>query len=411
MNKKIYGYYTVGDRVFFRKVEALLYASTLLKSPSIAAHKHLFSPLQLVKWHFNTEVFDQYNWSNEPDETLDFYYQKRARDLREKYDVIIAYYSGGCDSHNMIMSFLNQNLIIDELVIHHVNAGIQILQSYNFDPKDARIQPLTETNLQILPRLSEIKKIAPNIKINLFDTTQKTIELFSKYQDGSWVKNVREELNPVDSAKYNFTCFDEYKSLIDTNKKIGIIVGLDKPSIRINNNKVMLILSDRRFNINLFYSEIESYSNAQVEFFYTSPDACDLFCKQAHTLMNWVLSSHKTQDMFTVHQFTPSLLLANNKLFLEENARALLYQSTWHKEWFQAKKSILDWHSEADLWYHLAFPANTIQGSCWLDGIRYVKENIHQSYLYENDGFIEFNKEYVLKILDTESSQNANTSN
>jgi hypothetical protein len=300
----------------------------------------------------------------------------------------------------MIMSFLNQNLKIDELVIHHVNTGIKILESYDFDPKDARIQPLTETNLQIFPRLSEIKRLAPNIKINLFDTTQKTIDLFSSTQDGSWILNVREELNPVDSAKYNFTCFDEYKDLIDTNKKIGILVGLDKPAIKIKNNKVLLVLSDRRFNINLFYSEIENYSNAQVEFFYTSPDACDLFCKQAHTLMNWILSSPQTQEMFTIHQFKPSTLLANNKLFLEENARHLLYQGTWHNKWFQAKKSILDWHSEADLWYHLAFPSNSPQGSCWLDGIKYVKENIHSAYLYENDGFVEFTKDYVLKNLE-----------
>jgi hypothetical protein len=404
MNKKIHGYYTIGNKVFYTKIKALFFASELLNNSKI--DKNLITPDKLIKWHFNDEVFDRYDWTKEPEFSLEYLYHKRAKELREKYDYLIVYYSGGCDSHNMLMSFLNQGLNIDELVIHHVNKGIKILDSYNLDAKDAKIQPLTETSLQILPRLKEIKSICPSIKINFFDTTNFTINTFSSKQTGDWILKAREELNPVDSAKYKFTCFDEYKKIIHTNKKIGILVGLDKPSLKIFDNKIYLIFADRRFNINLFYSDIEEYSNAQVEFFYTSPDSCDLICKQAHVMKKWILSSELNKDLFTIKQFLPSYVNANTKLYLEENARTLLYNTTWKKEWFQAKKSILDWHSEADFWFHMLFSSKTLQGSCWIDGIKYAKKYINDYFFYDNDGFKEFTKEYMLENLNGKKNEN-----
>lgn len=197
MDKKLYGYYSVGDKVFFKKIQALLFASELLKSPKIDPYRNLITPDQLIKWHFNDEVFDTYDWTKEPEQSLDYLYYERARYLRQKYDYIVIYYSGGCDSHNMVMAFLEQNLKIDEIVVHHVETGIKILNQYNIDPKDPKIQPHTETVLQVFPRLKEIQILDPNIKINLFDTTQHTINIFSKFQSGDWILNVREELNPV----------------------------------------------------------------------------------------------------------------------------------------------------------------------------------------------------------------------
>lgn len=400
MDKKLYGYYSVGDKVFFKKIQALLFASELLKSPKIDPYRNLITPDQLIKWHFNDEAFDTYDWTKEPEQSLDYLYYERARYLRQKYDYIVVYYSGGCDSHNMVMAFLEQNLKIDEIVVHHVETGIKILNQYNIDPKDPKIQPHTETVLQIFPRLKEIQILDPNIKINLFDTTQHTINIFSKFQSGDWILNVREELNPVDSAKYNFTSFDHFKKMIDGNNRVGILIGLDKPGIKIKNNQVYMTFADRRFNLNLFYAEIQNYSNAQVEFFYTSPDACALISKQAHTLKNWIVSSPVNREMVSIHRFQSLAVAANAKQFLEENARLLLYPRTWNKEWFQAKKGLLDWHAEADIWFHLLCPPNTVQGSCWRDGIGYVKNNIDSYFFYENDGFIEFTKEYILTNLE-----------
>jgi hypothetical protein len=83
-----------------------------------------------------------------------------------------------------------------------------------------------------------------------------------------------------------------------------------------------------------------------------------------------------------------------------------LYNTTWKKEWFQAKKSILDWHSEADFWFHMLFPSKTLQGSCWIDGIKYAKKYINDYFFYDNDGFKEFTKEYMLENLNGKKNEN-----
>ena len=72
MDKKLYGYYSVGDKVFFKKIQALLFASELLKSPKIDPYRNLITPDQLIKWHFNDEAFDTYDWTKEPEQSLDY---------------------------------------------------------------------------------------------------------------------------------------------------------------------------------------------------------------------------------------------------------------------------------------------------------------------------------------------------
>ncbi len=416
MNKDIHGYYVVNNQKFHSKVQALICASELLNRINEKISESSFKiedPKILIKWNFNDEIFQAYNWKIEPEEDLDTLYHRRALQLRQKYDHIIVYYSGGSDSHNMIMSFLNQNLFIDEIIVHHVNSGIKILENLEMSNVDARIQPLTETKLQLFPRLKEISSLSPKTKIKIFDTTNHTIENFSNKQDGSWVLNVREELNPIDSAKYNFIQFDNYKKIVEKNTKIGILVGLDKPKIRINNEKIYLCFVDRVYNINLFYQELEKYSNSQVEFFYSSPDACELICKQSHELKKWVLSSKNNIKILTDnHGVDHSIYLKVkekietlnriSRLFFEENARSILYPTTWKKDWFQAKKSTLNWNSEADFWFHSRFDSNSLQGSCWKNSIKYIREKIDEKLLIKfddisgYDGFCEYSKYYEI---------------
>ena len=416
MNKDIHGYYVVNNQKFHSKVQALICASELLNKINEKISESSFKiedPKILIKWNFNDEIFQAYNWKIEPEEDLDTLYHRRALQLRQKYDHIIVYYSGGSDSHNMIMSFLNQNLFIDEIIVHHVNSGIKILENLEMSNVDARIQPLTETKLQLFPRLKEISSLSPKTKIKIFDTTNHTIENFSNKQDGSWILNVREELNPIDSAKYNFIQFDNYKKIVEKNTKIGILVGLDKPKIRINNEKIYLCFVDRVYNINLFYQELEKYSNSQVEFFYSSPDACELICKQSHELKKWVLSSKNNIKILTDnHGVDHSIYLKVkekietlnriSRLFFEENARSILYPTTWKKDWFQAKKSTLNWNSEADFWFHSRFDSNSLQGSCWKNSIKYIREKIDEKLLIKfddisgYDGFCEYSKYYEI---------------
>ena len=94
MNKKL-GYYLCDGREFESKVQCYLYASQNNKD---------------VQWIFNNGALANYDFSQEPSETLDALYDRRAREIREKYDYVVLSYSGGSDSHNILMSFYRQGL-------------------------------------------------------------------------------------------------------------------------------------------------------------------------------------------------------------------------------------------------------------------------------------------------------------
>lgn len=98
INPKL-GFYTCNGQTFDSKIQAYLYGAQVK---------------QRVEWDFNNELFRKHDWTVEPEETLDQLYNARARQLREQYDYIILSYSGGADSHNILMSFIRQGLHIED---------------------------------------------------------------------------------------------------------------------------------------------------------------------------------------------------------------------------------------------------------------------------------------------------------
>ena len=68
MNKKL-GYYTVGKKELESKIHACIFATHIANNV-----KENVDPLSLVKWHFNEDIFSNYNWLQEPEATLDQLY-------------------------------------------------------------------------------------------------------------------------------------------------------------------------------------------------------------------------------------------------------------------------------------------------------------------------------------------------
>ena len=66
-------------------------------------------------------AYDSYDFTNPPTESLEELCKQKALDLRATNDKIIMWYSGGCDSHYVLDTFLKNNITIDE--IHMVKSG------------------------------------------------------------------------------------------------------------------------------------------------------------------------------------------------------------------------------------------------------------------------------------------------
>ena len=389
-----HGFYKIGRFEFESKIKAYIFAAQLLKQST-----NINNPLSLIKWNFNDEIFSQYDWSIEPETSLDDLYNRRARQLREQYDKVIISYSGGADSHNIIQSFVRQNLHIDEIIVNHLDQGTKNFANVDQQDTSAQYAHASEHYLQAIPRLKELQNILPNTKIRVFDMTENLFNFFTS-RDESWIFTMREELNPVDVTRYNYLHFSEFERTVDKGQKMCIIMGIDKPKVLINKDKsVWLRFSDRLTNITPVAEYMKDYTNTTIEYFYWHPDCCDLLCKQAHVVKKWFDLNPQIQQFFSF-QPPSSNSVKISRLINERLLRPVIY-STWNTEWFQADKGVFDWYTEFDTWFihgHVGSSAHNV----WKKGIQLIKQSadpfINNNGKYK-DGLITMHKDYQIGFL------------
>jgi hypothetical protein len=372
------GYYIVDNLKFSSKVDALLYSKTTNKP---------------VQWYFHNKVFNKYNWEKEPEFNLDFYYDKRARELREKYDYIIISYSGGSDTNNIVQAFIRQNLHIDEIVTNHITKATNsflvmdksVTNSWNFN---------AEHELQAMPRLKEISEKCPNTKITILDVSDVVLNSINQFDDVDWVLKRNDHMSVGQLFRYNYLHFANIKKEFDRGKSVAIIVGLEKPKTFIIGNKFYMSFNDAVANITTINDFNVDYTNVNVEMFYWSSDTLDMMCKQAHVIKRWL-------------EVNPQMLFAwknkgasfkNLRLIHEKVLRPVIY-TTWNDDWFQTDKSTEWWHTEFDTWFrnNKEFEG---QYQKWLRGINYLGEmfsdKIHRRADGTPDSFHQFRHSYYI---------------
>lgn len=389
INKKL-GYYTVGNKEFDSKLQACFYANKINQD---------------VKWHFNDLVFNNFDWTAEPEETLDDLYNKRARQIREEYDYVIISYSGGADSHNVVESFLRQGLHIDEIVVNTMESVSK--HTVKIDPNQKNPQnAAAEHYLQTIPRLKEIQIRSPNTKIEILDLSEYLLNSWLQAGDASWISDKKEGLNPLNVTRFNYLHFDNIRKQFDKGKKIALVLGIEKPRTVINHdNKFYLRFVDRACNIVTIENHIKEYTNSTVEYFYWSPDSVRLICKQAHVIKKWL-------EAFPKYQFSwyyKNLSIGTFRLVHERLLRTVLY-STWNESWYQADKATSDWYSEFDSWFIEGF-RGTPQHNIWREGIKYAEENAGKfvvNNLGFGDGLRPIDKFYYIGSMKTELTPELN---
>jgi hypothetical protein len=378
INKKL-GYYICDNLEFESKISALTY-SNISKKP--------------VEWIFNDLEFNLHDWSTEPVESLDQLYDRRARELREKYDYLILSYSGGSDSHQILMSFIRQNLLIDEIIVNTVEKGWK-----NFtilDPKNtSSLNSGAEHYLQTIPRLKEIENLIPRTKITICDLTDHVYDSFLKAGDASWVLSKREALNPIGVTRFNYIYFDEVRRKFDKQKRIGLVLGVEKPKSIIHNGQFWIRFNDRAANMVTIIDHIKDYDNSVLEYFYWSPDAVPILIKQGHVIKRWLEINPQYQQYWNSTTDFKTIRIYHERLL-----RSVIYSSTWNENWFQVDKAVRDWTSEFDNWF-IEGSVGTKANRIWQEGVDYVRNNL-SSFLRmapgsdNPDGLQMFVKKYLI---------------
>jgi hypothetical protein len=369
------GFYRCNDIEFNSKIDVLLYSKTVN---------------QPVEWIFHKNTYDQYPWHIEPETDLDELYNRRARELREKYDYIIVSYSGDADSHNVVESFLRQGLHIDEIIVTHLDSYVRdmtILDTRVCDGWNIN----AEYQLQVLPRLGDISAKYPAIKITDVNVELMVLDSFKRFVDPDWWIYHSDDLSMGQMSRYLFFYPTERSKLFGPDQNIGFISGLHKPRVMINNQGlVCLQFLDHVANDILFADNLPQIITP--EMFYWQPDCADIVCKQAHIIKHWLEQNFEQQHLWREPDYKTTRCTHDPLI------NRLIY-NTWNDSWFQANKSINIWHTEYDTWIKInpEFSQEVYQWQKSLDTIvNQLPQHILPNYLCEADRFRPFEKTYTL---------------
>jgi len=266
------GFYTVGGKVFINKVEAIL--------ESEKTHKP-------VDFNFHDDSYGRFDWSKEPELTLEELYAVRARELRNTYDHLVLHFSGGTDSLNILETFIKNDILIDELFFRgplgSAEKNENNISATNF---------YAECYFQSWPTAQWAKNTHyPNLIITGVDTIDYTFDYF---KNPNWFETYKNSCFHGGNA---WRCdWDElvprYKSLADQGKKVVHILGLEKPILHMQDNQYYVRFLDKYRENHLGQRITNSELPLFVEPFYWAESTGPLVCKQAHTIKN-VLKNNK----------------------------------------------------------------------------------------------------------------------
>lgn len=279
MNNITYGHdshYTVNGQRFKNKTLALLEANRQQLD------------ISSVQWHFQDTEFNSVNWTKEPLLSMNDFYAMRAQQLREKYDYIIVMCSGGPDSTNVVHSFLKNGIHIDEII---ASAPITGLRDWDDNTQDKSAEnTISETKLAQIPFLQEIEQTYPRVKITLNDYFEDILA----YEDTEWLIRSTDYPHPTTIARYDIEKFSHLQQLAETDKRVGVIYGIDKPSITIKGDKVYNTIHDYAVNVPI---DFEKFENFHIELFYFTHELPELMVRQCHDLARWLFLPENQQAL------------------------------------------------------------------------------------------------------------------
>ena len=363
------GIYTVNGRPFVDKLQAILYANQTLAD---------------IQWDFFGDIFKRVNWTEEPSFSLDDLYEMRAQQIRDKYDYVVLCCSGGADSTNALLSFLNNGIHVDEIV---AGAPMSGLNNWDWSDKDKRSENnISETKYALFPLLDHIKTYFPKVKITLNDYFEDMVN----YESDAWLLRSADYIQASASARFKYDKFSHLKNIAESGKKMCFVYGIDKPVILKKDDYFLSCIPDLPINFAIQPFE-EHYNNVHNVLFYISPELPQLLVKQAHSLTRWLsLPTHKHyMDLVVdVNNPMPTKIRRARHATLERTICPCIYPSIPH-DVFQTAKNPTLFLGEYDHWF-FKLHANTRTHQMIMSDAKAFLKNISAKYFSDGDQKTEF---------------------
>lgn len=362
LNNK-YGCWACDRKILFNsKLEALQYASKNKVSVDFYYHNHVW------------DNFDRGLLGKIP---LTQLYKERAQQLRDKYDHLVLHYSGGSDSHNILHTFLNNNIKLDEISVRWIKP-LRDGQLYTPNAKDTSARnAASEWDYAIKPTLDWIAKNKPEIKITISDygsnLDSKTLSI-----ENCERRLIEMKINRGGLGTFSMWVDSNLESKISkkNTEKTGHIYGIEKPMLFLKDNTICVQFMDAVFeNAILPRGRTED----RVEMFYWSPEFPLLPLEQAYqTALHFKHNKLLRNLLWNAEPLAQDAIL--HKFQEQGNIhKKILYNDSWNVNTFQVDKPNLlrsDWY----FWLYENKELATVKNN-WQQAMTNLTSGIDSSFL------------------------------
>jgi hypothetical protein len=279
-----------------------------------------------VKFIFNDDKMSQLDWSIEPSASLDELYAQRARQLREKYDYLVLFYSGGIDSHVILNAFYRNNIKIDEIITIGNRAYLDDKAKINQEVFNKAIPYLDLINLKRFGTKQTYIDIGQLI-IDQFNNPFH-FENFMYYHNGPlspWYMAYRSPMFKLQNQSH--------VDISNSGRKIGYMFGYDKPNMFAIDGNWCFKYTDSVSDFGVRpYAFKEMLGGALVNYhdepFFVTPELPEMTIKQCHVITKMMNSMTSFQDV----RLCPVEDIANTGPFIEHPIGSSRISGRWIKK-------------------------------------------------------------------------------
>jgi hypothetical protein len=241
-------YYLVNNTIEYSKLRAIELAN---------------GDLNKIQFSWMENTWANIDWTIDPKESWSELLRTRCQQIRDKYTYLALWYSSGYDSHTILRAFVDNDILLDELLIYD-------RRDFFDDPEVA--VAITHANY--------IKNTYyPNLKINVVRSNASSIENFYNKFGEDWVYHPGYSLKISKTSRvFATTVMDDFLSASYKKGIRGDIMGIDKAKVLLSNGKWYAFCSD---------SSAYDFMGTNQENFYYSNDLPQLHIKQCHMVIDW----------------------------------------------------------------------------------------------------------------------------
>jgi hypothetical protein len=357
------GFYRAGNKTFINKLEACLELNKI-------GGDHY------PHWNYHEDVFSRALWTHEPPVDIEELYRQRALQLREQYDHLVLFFSGGSDSTTILQAFIRNNIKIDEIIVLGAfKAEEKIIDSLGWSREPGYYT--REVKYITFPILKELQK-THKFKITVWDWSEEIVDIIEN--DPDWWCDIGTRFAPDMVPRKKMHDRFRHNDLELRGKHVAFIYGIDKPRLFRDDTSVYFAFIDIMITIGSAggNADIHKRDWENDEFFYWSPNFPLIPIKQAHLIYNH----------YKKHNLLHTLVHVDNKAAFQnldyyKIINPIVYPS-WDTNTWQIIKPSSSVKDEFAKWFWDVGPESAQKK--WQEGINEVERQLGGRWF--NDGTI-----------------------